>query len=124
MTASLSNLIPPGFYYLTNLVSSSFPPVVLMPRVMYGRIFIDCSQNFGSKQKMTKSSVHVRRMHQHSNQSDMHYWMQCRSNVATAPAALIDGIRHDGQRIGVGGEEDDTGGRKGGGGGTIQLRRC
>ena len=32
MTASLSNLIPPCFYYLTNLVSGAYAPVVLMPR--------------------------------------------------------------------------------------------
>ena len=30
-TASLSNLIPPCFYYLTNLVSGAYAPVVLMP---------------------------------------------------------------------------------------------
>ena len=31
-TESLSNLIPPYFYYLTNLVSGAYAPVVLMPR--------------------------------------------------------------------------------------------
>ena len=34
MTASLSNLIPPCFYYLANLVSVSETPVFLKPRSM------------------------------------------------------------------------------------------
>ena len=33
-TALLSNLIPPCVYYLTNLVSVSYPPVFLIPRSM------------------------------------------------------------------------------------------
>jgi hypothetical protein len=31
-TELLSNLIPPILYYLTNLVSGAYAPVVLMPR--------------------------------------------------------------------------------------------
>ncbi len=37
-TALLLNLIPPCFYYLTNLVSCSKSPVVLEPRSIYGRV--------------------------------------------------------------------------------------
>ena len=33
-TASLSNLIPLFFYYLTNLVSGAYAQVVLMPRLL------------------------------------------------------------------------------------------
>ena len=36
-TASLSNLIPPCFCYLTNLVSGSYSPVVIKPRSIYLR---------------------------------------------------------------------------------------
>ncbi len=38
--ALLSNLIPPCFYYLTNLVSVSYAPAFLMPRHTVGRTFL------------------------------------------------------------------------------------